>query len=59
VAPKTPDSYEGGKAETIEVEHIGSKAGDLPEDVTVTQASCGGGGGVGGGGDGGGSREER
>lgn len=42
VAPKTPDSVGAGKEGTIEVEHIGGKAGDLPEDVTVTQSSCGG-----------------
>eukprot|EP00903_Cladosiphon_okamuranus_P008801 g8429.t1 len=42
VAPKTPESFGAGKKGTIEVEHIGGKAGDLPEDVTVTQSSCGG-----------------
>lgn len=42
VAPKTPESVGAGEKGTIEVEHIGGKAGDLPEDVTVTQSSCGG-----------------
>lgn len=42
VAPKTPESVGAGKKGTIEVEHIGGKAGDLPEGVTVTQSSCGG-----------------
>eukprot|EP00752_Nemacystus_decipiens_P005313 g4819.t1 len=59
VAPKTPESVGAGKKGTIEVEHIGGKAGDLPEDVTVTQSSCGGAPAAPGGGEERESRKER
>ena len=42
VAPKTPGTGPG-KDGKLEVEHIGSKAGNLPADVTVTTQSSAGG----------------
>ncbi|CAN0090479.1 unnamed protein product [Ectocarpus fasciculatus] len=40
VAPRTPEAAGVGEGGTIEVEHIGGKAGDLPADVTVTGSPC-------------------
>eukprot|EP00904_Undaria_pinnatifida_P001093 jgi/Undpi1/10985/HiC_scaffold_30.g13286.m1 len=41
VAPKTPGTGPGRDGK-LEVEHIDSKAGNLPEDVTVSTQSAGG-----------------